>query len=57
MVLVVQREWGAKNSSATLKAPITVGDVLNSLTPIIASFGLVQFRRAAAPVGPARRAS
>jgi acetyl-CoA acetyltransferase len=30
MVAVVQREWAAKNPRATMKAPITVEDVLNS---------------------------
>jgi len=30
MVSVAQREWAAKNPSATFKAPITVEDVLNS---------------------------
>jgi len=30
MVAVVQREWAAKNPRATMKAPITVADVLNS---------------------------
>ncbi len=30
MVAVVQREWAAKNPRATMKAPITVDDVLNS---------------------------
>src|SRR5882757_1191877 len=29
MVAVVQREWAAKNPRATMKAPITVADVLN----------------------------
>jgi acetyl-CoA acetyltransferase len=28
MVSVVQREWAAKNPRSTLRAPITVGDVL-----------------------------
>jgi hypothetical protein len=30
MVSVVQRDWAAKNTRATFKAPITVEDVLNS---------------------------
>src|SRR5258705_2575556 len=30
MVAVVQREWAARNPRATMKAPITVEDVLNS---------------------------
>src|SRR5438874_397677 len=30
MVAMVQREWAAKNPRATMKAPITVEDVLNS---------------------------
>jgi acetyl-CoA acetyltransferase len=30
MVSVVQREWAAQNPRATIKAPITVEDVLNS---------------------------
>src|SRR5213595_4039065 len=30
MVAVVQREWAAKNPRATMKAPITVADVLKS---------------------------
>src|SRR5450432_4851536 len=30
MVAVVQREWAAKNPRATMKAPITVEEVLNS---------------------------
>ena len=30
MVAVIQREWAAKNPRATMKAPITVDDVLNS---------------------------
>jgi acetyl-CoA acetyltransferase len=30
MVAVVQREWAGKNPRATMKAPITVDDVLNS---------------------------
>ena len=30
MVSVVQRDWAAKNTRATFKAPITIEDVLNS---------------------------
>jgi acetyl-CoA acetyltransferase len=30
MVSVVQREWAGKNPRATLRAPITIEDVLNS---------------------------
>jgi hypothetical protein len=30
MVSVAQREWAGKNPRATVKAPITVADVLNS---------------------------
>jgi hypothetical protein len=53
----VQRDRAAKNPHATLEAPITVGDLLNSRTLIIASLVPVRFRRAAVPAALARQAS